>query len=330
MAYFGVNIGADDVRRQQEELKSRTKNTTYNSNNYLDDKIAEGQSEKSMTIRLLPFTSEGGSPFKKVYMHFVKVPKDVSPNGWKKFVCKERNGLGDKCPFCETSRQAYKEADAVEPSDEQKKKMLYEVGHSYRASEFWVVRCIERGKESEGVKFWMFSHNRKGEGIYDKIINIFNERSKKGKNIFDINEGKDLNIKVTRNSLGKRAFQITDDDEYTPLTTNYELGMSWINDAKQWSDLWKPKSDEYMQIIINGGVPYWNKEEGGYIDKRVLDKKAEDEARADVEQAFNIDLSGEEIDLSQVSLKNQAPTLTVTKPQQASSLQESFGDDVPF
>jgi hypothetical protein len=162
MAYFGVNIGADDVRRQQEELKSRTKNTTYNANNYLDDKIAEGQSEKSMTIRLLPFTSEGGSPFKKVYMHFVKVPKDVSSNGWKKFVCKERNGLGEKCPFCETSRQAYKEADAVEPSEEQKKKMLSEVGHSYRASEFWVSVA---SREERNLKASSFGCSRTTERV---------------------------------------------------------------------------------------------------------------------------------------------------------------------
>lgn len=30
-----------------------------------------------------------------------------------------------------------------------------------RKSESWIVRCIERGKEDEGVKFWKFNVSKK-------------------------------------------------------------------------------------------------------------------------------------------------------------------------
>jgi hypothetical protein len=278
-----------------------------------------------MTIRLLPFTKEGGSPFNKVYMHLLKVDKAVSASGYKRLVCPDRNNLGGTCPFCETAKEAYKKMDAE--TDEVMKKKWKDVAYANKASEFWVVRCIERGHESEGVKFWMFPHNRKGDGIYDKIINIFNERGKKGKNIFDINSGKDLNIKVTLNALGKRAFQITDDDEYTPLTTNYELGMSWINDSKEWTDLWKAKGEDYMEIILAGGVPFWDKTTGKYVDKKEIDQRAEETAKNDVEQAFGLDLSGVEVDLNQIKM-NQ-PTLTITKNTNNES-SDSQVEDLPF
>ena len=86
---FSVNIDAEAVNAQyeQEQKTFIPKKTQFNEKNYLQARLANNETSKTLTIRLLPFSPEGGSPFKKVFMHTVKVNKEVAPNGWKTFVC---------------------------------------------------------------------------------------------------------------------------------------------------------------------------------------------------------------------------------------------------
>ena len=110
---FSVNIDAEAVKTQyeQEQKTFTPKKTQFNEKNYLQARLGDKETSKTLTIRLLPFSPEGGSPFKKVFMHTVKVNKEVAPNGWKTFVCPTHNKkdgevMGDSCPFCETSAKA--------------------------------------------------------------------------------------------------------------------------------------------------------------------------------------------------------------------------------
>lgn len=69
MNKFNVNINSDDVVKQHNEVIESSQNkktkSTFDTKNYLQARLEEGVNEKTLTIRLLPFSPEGGSPFKK-------------------------------------------------------------------------------------------------------------------------------------------------------------------------------------------------------------------------------------------------------------------------
>lgn len=299
MSNFNVNISIEDVlnQKEQETVKFKPK-TVFNEKNYLQARLANGEKNKEMTIRLLPFSQEETIPFHKVHMHTVRVNKEVSPSGWKTFPCPVKNHLGDKCPFCETAKQA-KELKAS-ASNEQEKKKYNEIEFMYQAKDMWIVRCVERGHEEDGVKFWLFPHSKKQQGVYDKINNIAVTRYKKalaqGKvnNIFDLNEGKDLVLTLSKDSMDKTQINIADDDEKSPLTNDYEQGVAWINDEKKWDEVYTVKSYDYMSIIAQGGVPVFSKEKNTYVDKEEANAEADAEIEANLSRA-TVDLSQEPV-----------------------------------
>ena len=292
---FSVNIDDDAVKNQYEqEQKQPQRKTQFDTKNYLQARLGQNEDSKTLTIRLLPFSPEGGSPFKKVFMHTVKVNKEVSSSGWKTFVCpthnkKDGSVMGEKCPFCETSAKA-RELKS-KSLDEPTKKKYGDIEFLNRVKEMWIVRCIERDHEEDGVKFWLFNSSKKEEGVYDKIMNLAKIRSeaaaKKGNkySIFDLNNGLDLVITLTRTSDNKTAIQIIDAGFPSPLSEDYELGEKWINDSKQWNEVYTVKSYEYMEIIAMGGVPMFSKEANKYIDKEELDKIKEEAEKERIEEA---------------------------------------------
>ena len=309
---FSVNIDAEAVKTQyeQEQKTFIPKKTQFNEKNYLQARLTNNETSKTLTIRLLPFSPEGGSPFKKVFMHTVKVNKEVAPNGWKTFVCPTHNKkdggvMGDGCPFCETSAKA-KELKS-KALDESTKKRYGDIEFLNKVKEMWIVRCIERGHEDDGVKFWLFNSSKKKDGVYDKIMNLARIRSeaaaRKGNtySIFDLNNGLDLIITLTRTADNKTSIQIVDDGFPSPLTDNYELGMSWIQDEKNWYDVYTVKSYDYMTIIAMGGVPVFNKELGKYVDKEEMNKIKEEAEQKRIED----ELTEETRDYSEVVNSNE-------------------------
>ena len=293
---FSVNIDDDAVKNQYEqEQKQPVKKTQFDTKNYLQARLASNEDTKTLTIRLLPFSPEGGSPFKKVFMHTVKVNKEVSPSGWKTFVCpthnkKDGSVMGDKCPFCETSAKA-RELKS-KSLDEPTKKKYGDVEFLNRVKEMWIVRCIERDHEEDGVKFWLFNSSKKKDGVYDKIMNLAKIRSeaaaKKGNtySIFDLNNGLDLVVTLSRTSDNKTAVQIIDVGLPSPLSEDFDLGEKWIHDSKKWDEVYTVKPYEYMAIIAMGGVPVFSKEENKYVDKEELDKLKEEAEKQRIDEAL--------------------------------------------
>jgi hypothetical protein len=293
---FSVNIDDDAVKNQYEqEQKQPVKKTQFDTKNYLQARLGSNEDTKTLTIRLLPFSPEGGSPFKKVFMHTVKVNKEVSPSGWKTFVCpthnkKDGSVMGDKCPFCETSAKA-RELKS-KSLDEPTKKKYGDVEFLNRVKEMWIVRCIERDHEEDGVKFWLFNSSKKKDGVYDKIMNLAKIRSeaaaKKGNtySIFDLNNGLDLVVTLSRTSDNKTAVQIIDAGVPSPLSEDFDLGEKWIHDSKKWDEVYTVKPYEYMAIIAMGGVPVFSKEENKYVDKEELDKLKEEAEKQRIDEAL--------------------------------------------
>jgi hypothetical protein len=198
--------------------------------------------------------------------------------------------MGDKCPFCEVSAKA--KEFRFNTDIEVEKKKYGDIEFMNRAKPAWIVRCIERGHEEDGVKFWLFNDAKSKKGVYNEIMTIYDERKKaaekKGKtsNIFDLNEGKDLIITLTKDDNGKTVTKVVDDDEKTPLTEDFEQGMAWINDTKKWDEVYTVKSYEYMSIVVNGGIPVYDKNQNKYVD--LNEKKEEDKKAAEEELKENL------------------------------------------
>lgn len=280
---FSVNIDADAVKTQYEAEQSVPiiKKNQFDERNYLQARLKKDETTKTLIVRLLPFSPNGGTCFKKVYMHTVKVNKAVSPtSGWKSFVCPLHNSDGphdssEKCPFCETSKRA--RDLKLKALDEPSRKMYGDIEFLNHVKEMWIVRCIERGHEEDGVKFWLFNNSKKKDGVYDKIMNLAHIRAESARrkgneySIFDVNNGLDLIITLTRTANKKTTIQIVDDGTPSPLTTDFDLGMKWINDEKKWYDVYTYKPYDYMAIIAMGGVPKFDKAKNKYIDISAVD-----------------------------------------------------------
>ena len=336
---FNVNVDADAVNRQYEEEQKqfeKTKKTVFNAKNYLPARLESNEQQKTMTIRLLPFSPEGGSPFFKVITHTVRVNKSVAAGGWKTFICPSKNkneegeSWGDKCPFCELSSKARELRFSA--TDEASKKKYNEIEFSNRAKESWIVRCIDRDHEEDGVKFWMFPASSKNkDGVYDKIINLANQRAasaaKKGNkySIFDLNNGMDLIITLTRTSNNKTSIQVVDEGMPSPLTEDFELGMSWINDNKKWYDVYTIKAYDYMQIIAKGGAPIFDKNEQRYIDK----EEAENAKKEAEENRIREEYTEPKKDYSEI-VKSNEPIIDGSKFDTGSTESNDESDDLPF
>lgn len=333
---FSVNIDAEAVKTQyeQEQKTFTPKKTQFNEKNYLQARLSDKETSKTLTIRLLPFSPEGGSPFKKVFMHTVKVNKEVAPNGWKTFVCPTHNKkdgevMGDSCPFCETSAKA-KELKS-KALDESTKKRYGDIEFLNKVKEMWIVRCIERDHEEDGVKFWLFNSSKKKDGVYDKIMNLAKIRAeaaaRKGNDysIFDLNNGLDLIITLTKTADNKTSIQIVDDGFPSPLTEDFDLGMKWIQDDKKWYDVYTVKSYDYMAIIAQGGIPIFNKELNKYVDKEEMNKIKEEAEKKRIEE----ELTEETKDYSAINGNGIIiDGTTMTAETKADKTQEE--EDLPF
>lgn len=319
------NITPDSIEEEVGKKKQEFKNVQvkFDEKNYLDVKLKNGE-KKEKRIRLLPFDSNNGSPFKIIHMHNTKVDKQIAPSGFKNYVCLsvtddiDHDKYGTKCPFCELSNEAYKKAKAATNEDE--KKMWLEINRQNKVKEVCIVRCIERGAEEDGPKYWKFNlrsdnsdpmgeirtiyNNRKMESIEDeygcKIQNMtpkeINEMcindGFKWFNVLDIYEGKDL--KLTINPVyengkltNKTNITITDYGRECPLSTDNSLIEKWVNDDKKWTDVFGVKDYDYLSIIIDGKIPFFNKTLNKWVAKEVLTDKSQDKKDSEIDVKIN-------------------------------------------
>lgn len=268
------NISLDSVSTEKP-----FKEKAFNSKNYLNLKLEDGETEKTVTIRLLPMNLETGNPFVKIHVHNVKVPSELASNPQKPFkdyICLAKTNdidhekFGNDCPFCEINSSAYKES--LKTDDKVQKSEWVKISLDNHAREAVIFRCIERGKENEGVKFCKVKIREKGkDDIYNQILKLYHIRKenaeKKGKveNILDIYEGRDLNITITADPTA--APKVVDDSDRSPLSTNEELMKKWIYDEKKWQDVFTCKPYEYLKLVSEMRVPWFDKDNNIWVDR---------------------------------------------------------------
>lgn len=227
-------------------VKSETAKV-YDLKNYFNTYIKEGVKSATKQIRVLP-TTDGSTPFVELHAHKVQVDGE-----WKTFPCLKHE-KGEACPFCEA-----REALLATGKDSDK-----ELAKKYNARKMYVVKVIDRDNEEEGVKFWRFNHDYRKEGIYDKIIGVLNAIKK---DVTNAETGRDLLLTINRNQNGIPVVSAVASLDPSTLSENQDLQTEWLEDVRTWEDVYSVRTYDYLEIIVKGGVPVWDKDEKKFVDK---------------------------------------------------------------
>lgn len=286
-----ITMEAMDCEINTVSSSFKNKEKVFDEKNYLNIRLSDNQTTKELKYRLLPIDGESNTPFKKIHVHTVKVPKEVSPSGWKSYICIEktegidRNIYGSKCPFCEMNREAYKKfSEATEPTIKERWK---KISLDNIPKEACIVRGIERGAEEDGPKFWKFNIRKDKTDPKGQIMELYKTRLEESReegledeNILDINTGKDLKITISLasdNNQGENrtSVKIVDYGKNKPLSTDVNQMLEWVNDSKKWSDVFTIKPYDYLSIILEGEIPFYDKTLNKWVKK--MDKLKEQE-----------------------------------------------------
>ena len=270
-------VEKEEAIKKAQEQRLKNGNVGFDEKHYLNTRLTKSEDKKEIVIRLLPFSENEPTPFKKVHVHSVRVLNDKGEKQWKKFLCPVKMNVGDKCPFCEIANKARKMK--FDTPDEALKKEYNDVEYINMAKDYWIVRCIDRAHEEDGVKFWRFPDARNGEGIYDKIYALFEAKRSRGVEIFDIYKGKDLIISVSKTISGgkeKLNYQIQDDETIKPLADTEEQMEKWVCDPMKLEDVYSFRDYDYLSILADGDYPVWNKDMGKWIPKTKSEEMEEE------------------------------------------------------
>ena len=246
----------------------KTEAKVYDLKNYFNTYIKEGIKSATKQIRILP-TTDGSTPFVEVHTHKVQVDGE-----WKTFACLKHE-KGEACPFCEA-----REALLATGKDSDK-----ELAKKYNARKMYVVKVIDRVHSDEGVKFWRFNHDYRKEGIYDKIIGVLNAIKK---DVTNAENGRDLLLTINRNMNNIPVVSAVASLDPSALSEDQEQKDLWLSDARTWEDVYSVRTYDYLEIIVRGGIPVWDKDEKRFVDKAALstenaDSKLEEELTMGVE-----------------------------------------------
>ena len=223
---------------------------------YFTTHIPDGVQSAQKVIRLLPAV-EGGNIFEQIKGHSIQVD-----GKWQKFICPEFAN-NEPCPFCEARKSLY------EAGDENSVK----IAKQYKQKDMFVLKLIERGKETDGPKFWRFNRDFTNQGVMDKIVDILKILGP-DEDITNIENGIDLVVNITRDQNGRPVVgSIMAARNNSPLTDDASLTESILANQETWRDVYKVYPYSYLELIVKGETPVYDKETKGYISKSSLEAR---------------------------------------------------------
>ena len=236
----------DAVLAQYEKNKNATSGNANKMSSedrmkrYFTTVLPKGSKGEERRIRILP-TKDGSSPFVEVYFHEIQVD-----GKWVKLYDPAQEGK--RSPLNEV-REALN-MTGVE-SDK-------ELARNYRSRKFYIVKVIDRDHEQDGVKFWRFKHNAKGDGILDKVFPIFRNKG----DITHPETGRDmiLSLTLTKAGTGKEYTSINSviPEDAGKLHVDDNVAKTWVEDELTWSDVYSKKGEDYLEMVAKGEVPRWD------------------------------------------------------------------------
>jgi hypothetical protein len=236
----------DAVLAQYEKNKNATSGNSNKMSSedrmkrYFTTVLPKGSKGEERRIRILP-TKDGSSPFVEVYFHEIQVD-----GKWVKLYDPKQEGK--RSPLNEVNEALM--GTGVEADRE--------AARQYRSRKFYIVKVIDRDHESDGVKFWRFKHNHKGDGVIDKVFPIFRNKG----DVTDSQKGRDLilSLTLTKAGTGKEYTVINSvlNDDPSPLHTDADVAKTWLEDELTWSDVYSKKGEDYLEMVARGEVPRWD------------------------------------------------------------------------
>ncbi len=221
---------------------------------YFATYLPQGEKEGEANIRILP-TSDGSSPFKEVFFHEIQVD-----GKWVKLMDPGKNGdgspTGERSPLNEVE-------EALKLTGNQKDK---EIARQYRSKKFYIVKVIDRDAEDDGVKFWRFKWNYKGDGVMDKIIPIFQKRG----DVTDTKQGRDLTLMLKSVPLpnGKGSYTVVSmvlAEDPSVLSVDESQVKEWVGNSETYKDVYSQKPVEYLEAVSRGETPVWDTDLKKYV-----------------------------------------------------------------
>ena len=251
----------DAVLAQYEKNKNNA--TSGNANKvsqedrmkkYFTTVLPKGSKGEERRIRILP-TKDGSSPFVEAYFHEVQVD-----GKWVKLFDPKQEGK--RSPLNEVY-----EGLMMTGVDSDK-----ELARTYRSRKFYIVKVIDRDHENDGVKFWRFKHNHKGDGIMDKVFPIFRNKG----DITNSETGRDLilSLALTKAGTGKEYTVINSvlNDDSSALHTDADVAKTWLDDELVWSDVYARKGEDYLELVARGEAPRWDSDQKRYVSSSTSDE----------------------------------------------------------
>jgi len=236
----------DAVLKQYEQNKNATSGNSNKMSSedrlkrYFTTVLPKGSKGEERRIRILP-TKDGSSPFVEVKFHEVQVD-----GKWVKLYDPAQEGKRSPLKeVCEGLMMSGVDSDK-------------ELARNYRSRKFYIVKVIDRDHEADGVKFWRFKHNHKGDGVIDKIFPIFRNKG----DVTNPENGRDLilSLTLTKAGTGKEYTVINSvlNDDPSALHTDADVAKTWLDDELTWSDVYSRKSEDYLEMVARGEVPRWD------------------------------------------------------------------------
>ena len=236
----------DAVLAQYEKNKNATSGNSNKMSSedrlkrYFTTVLPKGSKGEERRIRILP-TKDGSSPFVEVKFHEVQVD-----GKWVKLYDPAQEGKRSPLnEVCEGLMMSGVDSDK-------------ELARNYRSRKFYIVKVIDRDHESDGVKFWRFKHNHKGDGVIDKIFPIFRNKG----DVTNPENGRDLilSLTLTKAGTGKEYTVINSvlNDDPSALHTDADVAKTWLDDELTWSDVYARKGEDYLEMVARGEVPRWD------------------------------------------------------------------------
>lgn len=283
----------------------------YDLKNYFTTFLEKGVNSGRKEIRILPNGNK--SPFDQVHLHVIKVGSE-----WKKFPClKHEENL--PCPFCET----YDELRSTGVASDK------ELAKKFNPRLFYIAKVIDRDAEDEGVKFWRFPQAYDKTGIFDKINGIMTSL-KKDKYVADIDNGRDLSIMINRNSNDVPVVSSITHNDVTPLSEDAAKQAEWLADTRTWRDVYSIKSYDFLEIVVSGGDPVWDKEEKKFVDKNGPKAPVVSDEDSEVTMGLETIKSGIEIAKTADAPKAETAKGKKAKTTDVANTTEEAVDDLPF
>jgi hypothetical protein len=200
-------------------------------------------------------------------------------------------------------------------------------------NEVGIIRCIERGHEEDGPKFWKFNIRADGMDPENQIRKLYKnkkeeciEEGREPENILDLDEGYDLKVTIARvydrdgKPTKKTTVSISVFGSKKPITENEELKEKWLDDNKIWSDVFVAKPYEYTELILDGKIPWFDRNQNKWVEYRDPKKvKEENDAKEDN------DAEKAEKEMNKELQKTEKPA-----PKKTVVVNNDDDDDLPF